>query len=165
MQYPSYPTQFGVTTISPTVTMPTFSSGAFGNPQVNTMPQQRNNGLNWVQGEVGAKAFPINPGETMFLMDSEDKYFYIKTADMNGVPSMKRYYYQEVVGDDIRGQSFEMRQMSNDIANMKQMIEELKSNIGGNSYAQPNISNVQQAQPSSSNEYNGQPQGAPIQPV
>lgn len=53
-------------------------------------------GLNWVQGEAGAKSWFVAPGATVLLMDSENQRFYLKSADMNGMPTMKTYEYIEV---------------------------------------------------------------------
>ena len=62
------------------------------------MPMSRpdQNGLNWVQGEAGAKSWFVNPGATVLLMDSENQRFYVKSADMNGVPAMRTFQYTEV---------------------------------------------------------------------
>lgn len=53
-------------------------------------------GLNWVQGEAGAKSWYITPGATVLLMDSEGMRFYLKSADLNGVPAMRTFEYNEV---------------------------------------------------------------------
>lgn len=52
--------------------------------------------INWVQGEAGAKSWFVAPGATVLLMDSEDMRFYLKTADANGMPSMRVFQYTEV---------------------------------------------------------------------
>lgn len=53
-------------------------------------------GLNWVQGEAGAKSWIVTPGSTVLLMDSEMMRFYLKSADANGLPSMRTFEYSEV---------------------------------------------------------------------
>ena len=53
-------------------------------------------GLNWVQGEAGAKSWFVAPGATVLLMDSENPRFYMKSAAMNGVPAMRTFEYSEV---------------------------------------------------------------------
>lgn len=65
-------------------------------PQAPQMPQQQSNGIRWVQGEAGAKAYPIGPGESAFLMDSENPLAYLKTMDANGMPSMRYYSITEI---------------------------------------------------------------------
>ena len=67
-------------------------------PQQMSMQQIRpdGSGLNWVQGEAGAKSWYIAPGATVLLMDSENQRFYLKSADLNGVPAMRTFQYNEV---------------------------------------------------------------------
>ena len=58
--------------------------------QLQPMPQQpANNGIIWVQGEEGAKAYMVAPGNTVQLWDSENPVIYLKSADMSGIPSMR----------------------------------------------------------------------------
>lgn len=66
--------------------------GQYPTPQFKT----DNSGILWVQGEAGAKAWFVNPGSTVLLMDSDAPRLYLKSADMNGMPSMKTYEYHEV---------------------------------------------------------------------
>ena len=57
-----------------------------------------NQGFVWVQGEAGAKAYPVGPGESVLLMDSERDCFYIKSTDVSGVPMpLRTFTYTEVV--------------------------------------------------------------------
>ena len=57
---------------------------------------QANNGLVWVQGDAGAKSYPIAPGCTVMLMDSEGERFYLKSADASGMPLPLRIFdYKE----------------------------------------------------------------------
>ncbi len=75
------------------------------NPMPNPVPMQgfqmpmsrpEPTGLNWVQGEAGAKSWFVAPGATVLLMDSESMRFYLKSADMNGIPAMRTFEYVEV---------------------------------------------------------------------
>lgn len=45
-----------------------------------------NNDINWCQGENGAKSYPVPPGHTVPIFDSEDSCLYIKTVDVMGRP-------------------------------------------------------------------------------
>ena len=57
-----------------------------------------NNGIVWVQGEAGAKAYPVAPGNSLLLMDSEAHQFYIKSTDQSGMPMPLRIFsYEEVL--------------------------------------------------------------------
>ena len=62
------------------------------------MPMNRpdSTGLNWEQGEAGAKSWFVKPGATVLLMDSENQRFYLKSADMTGIPAMRTFEYTEV---------------------------------------------------------------------
>ena len=54
------------------------------------------NAINWVQGEAGAKAVPVQPGQKVLLMDSETNVFYVKSCDVSGMPLPLRVFeYQE----------------------------------------------------------------------
>lgn len=58
----------------------------------------QNTGLLWVQGEAGAKAYMVAPGNTVILMDTEKSRFYIKGADGSGMPTLRTFEYTEVTG-------------------------------------------------------------------
>lgn len=57
-------------------------------PQV----QQPDSSIIWVQGESGAKAFPVQSGKSVVLFDSESEHFFIKTADASGMPQPLRIF-------------------------------------------------------------------------
>ena len=58
-------------------------------PAVPQNVPQSTNDVIWVQGLAGAKAYLIAPNNTVTLWDSESPTIYVKSADMNGVPSMR----------------------------------------------------------------------------
>ena len=75
-------------------------------PQAPQIPAQQpaaqqGNGIRWVQGEAGAKAYPVAPGDSAFLMDSENPMAYLKTTDQTGMPSMRYYSITEVSPETI----------------------------------------------------------------
>lgn len=48
-------------------------------------------------GSNSAKAYPVMPGKTVLLMDSEESKFYLKKMDAYGVPSpLREFNYTEV---------------------------------------------------------------------
>lgn len=55
-------------------------------------PQPVTNGIIWVQGEAGAKAYLTVPGASVLLMDSENNTFYIKSSDQSGMPLLLRIF-------------------------------------------------------------------------
>ena len=77
LQYPSYLTQ----------------------QQAQQMQSNNNStGITWVQGEAGAKAYPVAAGTSMLLMDSEAENFYIKSTDTSGMPQpLRRFQYKEIL--------------------------------------------------------------------
>ena len=63
-------------------------------PQAQT--QQSSGGLLWVQGIEGAKSHFVSPGQSVLLMDSESNSFFIKSADVSGMPLPLRIFdYKE----------------------------------------------------------------------
>lgn len=66
-------------------------------PSYISSRMQPNNTSNimWTMGVEGAKAFPISPGKTVLLMDSETSKFYVKTMDINGYATLKTYTFTE----------------------------------------------------------------------
>lgn len=66
-------------------------------PNYIPQPTQQNNGINWAQGEAGAKSFGVEPGKSALIMDSERERFFIKTVDITGVTLPLRIFeYKEV---------------------------------------------------------------------
>lgn len=59
-------------------------------PNNNVQPQQNSNAMDsyfiWVQGEAGAKSYPVARGTTLPLFDTEGDYVYFKSVDNNGIP-------------------------------------------------------------------------------
>ena len=63
---------------------------------MNTQTQM-NNGIIWVQGIEGAKAYQLRPNSNAVLLDSESEgRFYIKTADNIGMCNLRVFDYTEV---------------------------------------------------------------------
>lgn len=55
--------------------------------QARVIPQNQNTQLNtfqWVQGQAGAEAYPVAPGASVILMDSNAPVIYYKSADQSG---------------------------------------------------------------------------------
>ncbi len=71
-------------------------------PAQQVAPQSTYSGLPWVQGEAGAKAYPVAQNSSVLLMDSETEVFYIKSTDMSGMPLPLRIFdYKERTGTPI----------------------------------------------------------------
>lgn len=68
----------------------------YGNQQMFQRPVL-NNGINWVQGIEGAKAWQLAPNSNIIMLDSEnDGMFYIKTSDSVGMCNLRRFKYEEI---------------------------------------------------------------------
>lgn len=63
------------------------------NPQP-TMQMQSN--IEYVNGIEGAKAFILPPNTQKLLLDSDNPFFYIKTTDLQGKPTVRRFKYIDV---------------------------------------------------------------------
>ncbi len=81
----------------------TYTPNVYGGQSIGTAmgqtttAQNQINGINWVQGEAGAKAVPVAPGQKALLMDSETNVFYVKSCDVSGIPMPLRVFeYNEV---------------------------------------------------------------------
>lgn len=88
----------------------------------------------WVQGEAGAKAYPVAPGNSVLLMDSESDVFYIKTTDISGIPApLRMFNYTEIVQTQPQEQYTETPQIDtsqfvtrSELDELRDMIENLK---------------------------------------
>lgn len=59
--------------------------------------QPTNNGITWVQGVEGAKAYQLMPNSNTVLLDSENEgIFYIKTSDNVGMCNLRIFKYEEI---------------------------------------------------------------------
>lgn len=68
----------------------------FQSPYYYQNPLQKN-GITWVQGIEGAKAFQLAPNSNVMLLDSEtDGRFYIKVSDNIGMCNLRVFEYKEV---------------------------------------------------------------------
>lgn len=66
------------------------------NPYVRTEPRT----INWVQGIEGAKAYVLQPKESVVLMDNEsENMFFIKICDDIGKCILHTYKYEEITND------------------------------------------------------------------
>ena len=69
------------------------------NPYMQKVPNQMNstNGIKWVQGIEGAKAWQMVPNSNDILLDSEnDGIFYIKICDSVGMYNLRTFKYEEI---------------------------------------------------------------------
>lgn len=101
-------------------------------PQMMTNPylqnQQTTNGINWVQGIEGAKAWQLQPNSNIVLLDSEnDGKFYIKTSDNVGMCNLRVFKYEEIT--NVPKQSTELD--LSEYVKKSELESLIKSIIGG----------------------------------
>jgi hypothetical protein len=113
---------------------------SYAQPQIQTPMQTpinpQNTGIIWVQGEIGARAYPVASGNSVLLMDSEGQNFFIKSADMSGMPTMKKYSYSEVVEEPMKLESHDNRDYDtaklasrDEVKKLQEEIDRLKQQL------------------------------------
>lgn len=70
----------------------TYSSYPYAPNYNSNVQQQVQNNINWVSGEAAAKSVYVPAGQSVLLMDSESNVFYIKSADISGMPLPLRIF-------------------------------------------------------------------------
>jgi hypothetical protein len=66
------------------------------------MQTQPTNDMLFVLNENEASAYPVAPNNSVVLWDKNNKTFYIKTANAQGIPSMQIYDFTERVAEDTK---------------------------------------------------------------
>lgn len=83
---------------------PSLYGGTAAPAQTYAAPAQNtviSNGINWVQGEAGARSVPVGAGQKILLMDSENNVFYVKSSDASGMPLPLRTFEYKEVGAEV----------------------------------------------------------------
>ena len=95
-------------------------------PPAQTYQAQPDTSIIWVQGESGAKAYPVQNGKSVVLFDSESEHFFIKTADASGMPQPLRVFsYSETNENEMRTPAIDTSQfITRD--EFEEVIEKLK---------------------------------------
>ncbi len=65
----------------------------------NAMPSQNNSSITWVNGWAGAQGYIIKPNTTVLLMDSERDVFYLKSANEQGMATIRSFKFEELVNN------------------------------------------------------------------
>ena len=93
-------------------------------------PVQPQTSIIWVQGEAGAKAYPVAAGSNALLMDSESECFYIKSTDASGMPLPLRVFkYEEIVNTQPAIQQSHAALPDNQMYAKKEELEELRQQV------------------------------------
>lgn len=101
------------------------------NYQQNTQQQMQGNGIVWVSGEAGAKAYLVAPNTSVALWDSEANVIYIKSADASGMPSIKILDYTVRDNEPRRAESAPQVDFvtHNELADIQKEIDALKAKL------------------------------------
>lgn len=65
----------------------------------SAMPSQNNSSITWVNGWAGAQGYIIKPNTTVLLMDSERDVFYLKTANEQGMATIRSFKFEELMNN------------------------------------------------------------------
>lgn len=68
-------------------------------PQYQQMPQQTSDMI-WVLNESEATAYPVAPNNSVVLWDKNNPVIYVKSVNMQGVPSMRVLDFSERMPDN-----------------------------------------------------------------
>lgn len=86
-------------------TMSNMTENQFAQPYQTPMQAQQmpaptfNNDMIFVLGQNEAESYPVAPNATVTMWDKNQKTFYIKTANAQGIPSMQIYDFVERAAD------------------------------------------------------------------
>lgn len=69
--------------------------GGYKQPYQMPNVQKPSSDIIWVQGETGAKGYPVAPNTTIVLWDAESPTIYVKSADNTGIPTMRILEFTE----------------------------------------------------------------------
>ena len=101
MAYGNYAPFYRGTYMNPmqTPTMPNMAENQFTQPfqqpQMQVAPTQNANDMIFVLNENEASSFPVLPNNRVVLWDKNQKTFYVKSANAQGIPSMEIFDFTE----------------------------------------------------------------------
>lgn len=105
-------------------------------PQSYPQFQQQNNPFIWIQGGVaGAQSYQVAPNNTVILWDSDEQTIFIKSADMQGRPSMRILDYTirseapRTAQNALSGNNAQIPPTKEDISALQSQIDSLKQQI------------------------------------
>lgn len=93
--------------------------------------QQNSNGIIWVSGEAGAKAYLVAPNQSVQLWDSESQTIYLKSADAAGIPNMRilDYTFRDSMPQTSPGLDVGGFASKEDVDYLKEELKALKSKL------------------------------------
>lgn len=105
--------------------------------------------VDWIRvsGIDGAKNQIVQPGQTVWMMDNNEPYFYVKSVDKIGSPEFHAFFFQEISESEINQRTMPTEQQQIDLSQYVQRgeFEQLKSLI-------EQFTNAQEKQPIKANK-------------
>lgn len=97
-------------------------------PQANAFnPARPVQGITWVQGIEGAKAYQLSPNSNAVLLDSEQNRMYIKTSDNIGMCNLRIFDFSEVTNNVNNSANNIVAQDMSDYVTHKELTEILNT--------------------------------------
>lgn len=110
---------------------PTYN-GPYTVPQtvapIQNQPQVQNT-FAWIQGEEAARNYPIAPGNTVVLIESDKPIMYMKSADLSGRPQPMQVRYLVSEEDYRKIQNGSNIQVNDDTYVTKEYFEKKMSEL------------------------------------
>lgn len=113
---------------------------------VYSTPGVPQNSLIRVNGMDGARAYQMAPRQTVALFDSSNDYFYIKTTDDAGFPTIRQFSFQEVSATSCTQNTNYVTQ--DEFKSLKAEIENVKFTLWGTGTNSAGSTNENTVQPS-----------------
>lgn len=99
---------------------------------VTPLPQQNTNSVMvvFVDGEAGARSYPVAAGNTVMLMDFNSNNFWLKSTDTTGMPQQLRTFeFKEIIQQPAQSPAGVSREEFNSLSDK---LDKLIAELGGN---------------------------------
>ena len=99
---------------------------------VTPIPQQSTNSVMvvFVDGEAGARSYPVAAGNTVMLMDFNSNNFWLKSTDTTGMPQQLRTFeFKEIIQQPAQSPTGVSREEFNSLSDK---LDKLIAELGGN---------------------------------
>lgn len=111
-----------------------YNNNSYYNQYNNSYMQQNQPQVNqyaFVNGIEGAKAFQMQPNQTVLLMDSEREVCYMKQANAMGQSTLRYFKLVEVSEQELRGQAQAQHDyvLKSDFDELNKKVEDLLASI------------------------------------
>lgn len=103
----------------------------YGAPQMPmNQPQSNSVMVVFVEGEAGARAYPVAAGNTVMLMDFNSNKFWLKSTDTTGMPQQLRTFeFKELIQQPAQSPAGVSREEFNSLSDK---LDKLIAELGGN---------------------------------